>query len=289
MPTIQLKAGFYQPFVLSQPPKTFLEVLQSINALPDDETRTFAKKNFHPVRIQNLQQWNGFWWGQAMRIRMNEEMQRAKLNGEVKEIEFADDEGLGESSSFLYHPGTNIFILQEVHGAVSRTAFSVYLKAIGQVSRIELRPAINPDALTRIERLNVREFRIRMARIHNAIEAGNGRLTTGLFRSLDALDAGGVNMVVKPERNGRLAKIGDFVRELLRAEEHETLSLEGVSVTGTEDEEVKVIDLLTDRLVTTEEIDVGTGRRPNATQRRDALWNAWNRNEELLRRIYTPQ
>jgi hypothetical protein len=290
MPTIQVKAGFYQPTVFSQPAKTFQQVLESINSLPDDETRTLSsKRNFHPVRLQNLQQWNGFWWGQAMRIRMHEEMQRAKLNGEVRDIEFADDEGLGESSAFLYHPGTNMLIFQEVHGAVSRTAFSVYLKEIGQVTKIDLRPAINPDALARIERLEVKKITIRMAQIHNANDRGSNRLAAGFFRFLGALNAGGVNMVVKPERDGLLARIPELLRELLTANEQEDLALERVSVTGTDDEEETVIDLLADRLVTTEEIEVGTGRRPSAAQRRDALWNAWNRSEQIIRRLYTPR
>lgn len=288
MPPIQIKIGFYQPTVLNKPPKTFTELLQGIQDLPDDETRTFSKRNFHPVRIQNLQQWNGFWWGDAMRIRMNAEIQRAKLSGAVREIEFDDDEGVGESSAFLYHPGTNMLVLQELHGAVSRTSFAVYLKAIGQVGKIELRPAINPDALQRIERLEVKELRIRMARIFHTPDNVAERLSTGLFRSLDALDAGGATIVVKPAPKGRLAKVGQFITELMAADETNGLDLENVSVTGNDDEEIRVIDLLEDRLVTTVEIELGNGRRPDAAQRRDALRNAWDRHEDFIQATYTP-
>jgi hypothetical protein len=181
-----------------------------------------------------------------------------------------------------------MLVLQEVHGAVSRTTLALYLKQIGHASKVELRPAINPDAIQRVDRLQITEFRVNMARIHHVRDRGADRLTGGFFRTLDAMNAGRASIVVKPAAEGRLARVSQFVTELISDRDIDGLTLTDISVKGSENEEVKVIDLLEDRLVATEEIFVEDGRRPNAAQRRDALRNVWNRLEAFIHENYTP-
>ncbi len=291
MATKYLRIGFYQVVVTHQPVTEFDAVLKSCDSLPDDENRALPDPH-QPIRLQRLHRSKRVWEGDMMRIRLDEELQRAKMNGRIRPVDFEEDEGLGENTAFLYDPHTNILAVHENRGGVPVSAFGRYFKVLGSVRRIDLRPVIRPQAIERIEKMKrPTELQLRFAGItHGGGMQRRGRAAKRIFELLEFFRA--PNAAIKlsmGKKPGGLTNIADGIRDVLASfRDDEREQIRKVLVIGSEGEdgERAVIDLFQDRLVEQIPVEIGDGHKLSDADRFHAVRVAWDTHSKDLERHY---
>lgn len=106
-----LNIDFFKVVMPSNINLAFGEVLQKVITLP-------AEQRFKVVRLHHLSVheanfgWQQTWEGEIICIRMDNVPAKADLAGKIEDFKLADNEGIGEQSAFIYHPNTNIMLLQ---------------------------------------------------------------------------------------------------------------------------------------------------------------------------------
>jgi hypothetical protein len=113
---------------------TFEQLIEQVDATPPDDNRNL-EVGTNPARLQVSGVWNQCREGEMVRIRMDTLPRKASLDGALEDLDFGDDEGLGEETAFLYHPPTRILAIQRNRTGVSASSLVWYFKEKGQIDR----------------------------------------------------------------------------------------------------------------------------------------------------------
>src|SRR5438128_1525620 len=100
-----LKTDFFHvrmPRSESRPFAAILATIAAPLATPGTYAKTVWIRDEIPVRLETYAFASDVHEGEMMKIRMDVNPIRVKVDGPVAAIPLADDEGLGESSAFLY-------------------------------------------------------------------------------------------------------------------------------------------------------------------------------------------
>jgi hypothetical protein len=147
----QLKYDFYKVIMPNDSHLDFASMLNQINKLQGksklDETGEY------PIRLHNLSQDAAYLLGDIARIRMSDIPPKMKLSGETKLLDLDEDEGLGEISSFIYHPSTNVLMMMRNRNAVSGFGLCHYVENKGHLFGIKIEHILQAEAYKRIQRL----------------------------------------------------------------------------------------------------------------------------------------
>jgi hypothetical protein len=298
MPKKSLRIGFYGVTVTNDPDTTFSEILEKFRreVIPDDESRTWDNKD-QPIRLQWATHTGGLWSGEIMRIRLHEDLNRAKRDGSTRPIEFEDDEGLGENTAFLFNHRTSTLVVHEARGAVSVNSFGKYFKSVGQVEGVELRPLMRPEAIERIASMGaIYSLDVQLEGMQTAAPfRDSGRSAAAMVDVARSLHAPVLHIVAKiPRTRGgyvqeTLTGVVDALRGLMR-DTTETTGLTRAVVTGgrTNGENAEeIVDLIEDRLVEFVSYDLRDGARISDRDRHNAVRTAWNIHAEAIGTYYT--
>lgn len=286
-----LNIDFYRVRVEDRENRTFLDLLEVIRALPDDEGRAQTRTD-DAIRLQTVNRSTAYWRGDMLRIRMNEAPVKAKRSGETKPIDFDEDEGLGEETAFLFHPATNVLVVQRNRSGVSASALAKYFKILGKVKAIKFESILKEDALQRIARMqNISTFEVHFAGVQNGHNLrGRGHSAGSMYAMLNQFQAPNATIKLSMGRKpGRLQNVVNAVADLFGDQaEAQPQEVKRVIVIGSEgeDEERTLIDLLQDRLSESIVVEVRDGERITSAQRFKALNAAWERNQTYLERTY---
>ena len=287
MPTRQMKVGFFQVVVTNpNTPVAFNAILQTLNAIPNDRRRTMLAAD-EPVRLRLLQQTGGGWLGDLGKIRLHEDLDKSTIDGIETKIPLQDDEGLLEKTAFFYHPRTKIIAIQQLAGSVSASSCGRYFKTLGGVQKIEFRPVIKDDALTRIMQMGtVEKFQIRFAGIDSGRPLRGGHASArNMIQSLRNLRAPKASINLQIDRDTTtLEHVGQFIADALDWDRRGDLTVEKILVVGSDGEadEISVIDLFKDRVVEILPVEVQDGRKFDDASRYSAVRTAWNRQQASL-------
>lgn len=289
-----LNIDFYRVKVEDKQDRTFLQLLEELNALPDDESRA-QNRTDDAVRLQTAKKGTNAWRGDMLRIRMNEAPVKAKRSGETKPIDFDEDEGLGEETAFLFNVPTNILVIQRNRIGVSASALAKYFKVLGKAKSIIFEAILKENALKRIASMqSIRTFEVHFAGVQNGQSLrGKGHSAKAIYSMLDEFQAPNATIKLSVGRKrGTLQNVTNFVSELFgnQADERPP-DVTRVVVIGSEgdDEERTLIDLLQDRLSEAVIVEIKDGARITSAQRFKALNTAWERNQNYLETTYSPQ
>jgi len=257
--------------------------------LPDDESRTIDRPD-GPVRLQFARHSVNCWQGELIRIRLGEEPKKANIKGKVEPITFAEDEGLGEETAFLYDPELQMVAYHEHRGGVSLTNAARYFKAVGRIRSILFEPVLRPEVIERVDRMGrVREFIVHLAGVHTGRHLrGIGGPALSLFGAANAFQAPKAKFHLSIGREGSLENVKEAIAEFMRADEETREQVKKLVVIGSEAEggdHEEVIDLIQDRLVVPVEVDLRGGRLSDA-RRRGAVYDAWLAQRDGLRAAY---
>jgi hypothetical protein len=288
-----LNIDFYHVKVEDKKDRTFLDLLEAVHAMPDDESRA-QNRTDDAIRLQTVKKSAAAWRGDMLRIRMNEAPVKAKRSGETKPIDFDEDEGLGEETAFLFHVSTNILVIQRNRIGVSASALAKYFKVLGKVKAITFESILKEDALKRIAKMqSIRTFEIHFAGVQNGQSLkGKGSSAKAMYSMLDEFQAPNATIKLSVGRKpGTLQNVVNAVSGLFGNEaDSQPSDVTRVIVVGSEgeDEERTLIDLLQDRLSESVIVEIKDGERITSAQRFKALNTAWERNQVYLESAYVP-
>jgi len=235
--------------------------------------------------------------GEVAKIRMTGIPEKMRLNGDVDQIDLEDDQGLGEVAAFVYVPDIEILVYQKNRDAVSASAFSLYLQELGELeSEVEFDFILEAEALQRLAEMDIiRRFELQIAAPNNS----------EIFRDLDLAPntlAGlmGTSPSVKAsfvfsmghQREGSILneEVSRICRRLYDRAFHNENRNEKIKllVSGREEfgAETEVIDLFSDRMIESIDVDLGEQRviPHNALTR--AAREAWRNRSVELREMF---
>lgn len=167
--------------------------------------------------------------------------------GEEREIELADDEGIIEKNYFLYYARRQILVYQtNAHGSRPST-LGKYLTNFANET-VTFSPLIQPEALRRLVARNgrPRSIEVSYARPSDEIVAQNTpRFNKNLVELLSGTGGQRAHIKITPPRNGYLdINVGQVFRRLL-----DDLDVRLAKVSVEEDGVEHTVDLIADRLV----------------------------------------
>lgn len=148
--------------------RTFEDVLRAAADLPDNEQRAFTVGGA-AMRLHRFSSGPNRREGEMMRIRLDEVPVRANLAGAATVFDFDDDEGVGEETAFLYHPGARVLVMQRNRFGTSASRFVGYMHEAGQQDGlITLESVIEPATMARFNSIKqTRKFLVKVAGVDN--------------------------------------------------------------------------------------------------------------------------
>lgn len=249
-----------------------------------------------PTRIQDIINKDDLWLASIIRIRMENEYipMKAKLNGEVEEIDLEEDEGIGETVSFLYDPQYQVLLVQRNRYGIGAAGIKRYLERMGKFA-FHMEPIIELNALEKLKKKNViRRFEFKLIRtpemIRKDIEGKSG------FQAINLLDEFGSYYVDvrlgfdnSKQNRGRVLNKESILRMANRILGKDEEFVEKFRVYGNEgDEETPdFVDLIQDRIHEVLNVNVSRTNRMTFEWMSDLLMRAYNarRREIILRYI----
>ncbi len=270
---------------------SFESAIDAAAALPDDESRAL---DIHgaAIRLQDSTSTPTRREGEMMRIRMDEVPVRASLGGDWEPFEFEDDEGVGEETAFLYIPGLQTLVVQRNRFAVSVSRLAGYFEEAADLTGvITLEPVIEPGTALRFKKMNrIRKFQVKVAGVHNAatINSANPGVSTKKMADLiKDLSAPTFNFeATMGHESGTLdvATVKAMASSLTRIGSETAVDVRKIEVTGSAPgDELIVLDLLQDRMVENEDVELDNDRRLPYADRKGALRSAYKtRRTQLL-------
>jgi hypothetical protein len=289
----KIKIDFYRIAAPDESQAPFESLLQYVNQLnDDDETRTVDIRDA-PVRMHQASKEGEFWEGNFIRIRMTGVPVKASRKGSVSSFLLEDHEGMGEQTAFLYHPKTQVLILQTNQSGVSAASFAKYFEVIcrlGQPIFIDL--VLQPDAVQRLATMrSVRKFQVRTTGLDTMqLFQGADYGVNEMAQLSEAFRAPAMEITLSVERDKEKSLLSESVKNvanwLSRMSIHHQEQVKKIRISGsTEEDELVVIDLLQDRMREQVEIQIGKGRDLSYKKRQEAIRKAWERRKNELLQI----
>jgi hypothetical protein len=289
----QLRYDFYQVVMPQDSCPTFEGILSQIFTLEGRE-RLYLVADHH-IRLHNLSNGASYLLGDVARIRMNDIPDKMRLSGETEPLELDEDEGLGEVTSFIYHPVTRVIMMMRNRNAIGVAGLGRYVENLGRVEGIQFNHVLQVEAYRRLEQLTT------IQRLDLEVAApGNGTIFQDMGLSPEiATDLIGLSPHVRlslsfstgydrevslPRR--AIERIVTLFRDRRTVADNETMSL---IVSGREDNSKKeVIDLFEDVLTDFIDVNIRTQRRISDEQRHQATKDVWARHRNRLIQIFAP-
>lgn len=287
-----LNIDFYRVKVEDKSNRTFVDLLEEMNKMPDDACRAQHRTD-DAVRLQVLKKGHTYWRGDMLRIRMNESPVKAKLSGETKEIDLDEDEGLGEETAFMYHIPTGILVLQRNRIGVSASAMAKYFRILCKAKAVTLECILKEDALKRISQMEtIRTFEIHFAGVDSGQSLkGKGHAAKTMYSMLSEFQAPNASIKLSVGRKkGTLQNVVSAITDLF-GDQSTPSDVKRVVVIGKDDDDADktFIDLLQDRLTELVVLDDADGGRISSVQRFKAITTAWDRHKDYLEAQYATE
>lgn len=265
-------------------------VLKGVTNLAADSPQRNVDVN-GPIRLLSSTHEDACWHGEMIRIRMDEIPIRASLRGDVDLFDLEDDEGVGEETGFMYVPRTKTLVLQRNRLSVSASAWATYFKVQAKLDDfIVLLPIIEPGTMARLNEIQeIRQIDIRFAGIRNPDELKKKSVgVEKMMELLDTFDAPSARLYLSmghDKRGGLNRKVAKtaLLKLLGAARADGGNVIAKLEISGrTADEELQVVDLLRDRMIERDELDLDVNRRWPYSRRKKSLYDAWKRRETQL-------
>ncbi len=279
--TREMKVDFYQ-VVMPSRSSSFEKVLQQISQLPNnrERNRTIGKG---PIRMNIIKGWDLRHEGDMVRIRMDEIPPRAKLSGELKPLNLAEDEGLGEETAFCFDPSVEIVAMQRNRVGVTPQQLALYCSEMARLQEpIQLLPVLKADAYTRVQGMaGHSKLIVRAAGLKNMDAFGSALGLKELGKVSKELESPFVEITfsIGRKRSRLLAKKGimKFLGNLMNIESNtDNDALEKLTVVGRdkEGESTYPIDLLDFALGSVQRVTIEGKRQVPYRQRQQAIRDA---------------
>jgi hypothetical protein len=267
----------------------FEHLIQQVSDMAHDDTRNL-EIGANPARLQESAVWNHCHEGEMVRIRMEMLPRKASLDGTLEDLNFNEDEGLGEETAFLYHPPTRVLAMQRNRTGVSASALAWYFKEKGRIEEpIDIAPVLQRGVMERLAQIQlVRRLEISVAGLDRGLILQNrGHGVADIVRLSEELRAPKVSISLSMghQRRGGLIleqvlAIARNLRELAGDHRDEVQKIEIAGIDAA-DEKI-VLDLIEDRMTDIQLVQPEASRTIPYRARRNAVREAWTRRRQEL-------
>lgn len=127
----KINVNFFRVTLSGEGDKTFADVFNILKNTNKKER--IIDINRIPIWLYEFNEDHSFIDGNLICNRMDDLPMKANLLGEIEDLGFNDDEGIGEQTAFLYHKATCILLLQSVSGGVTVGRFANYFQQLLQL------------------------------------------------------------------------------------------------------------------------------------------------------------
>ena len=184
---VKVKVDFFQLQLPEGFEPSFKELSEKVSALVGRNRNCSmygAVIRFHKMFFEN-----NLVEGDLIRLRMDALPVRGDLDGKIEPINFGDEEGVAEQTAFLFHPASNILLLQRNRSGVGSSTFQEYFGQKGKVpDPIVLLPVIKSEAIRRLARFQeIRKVQIVLAKPRMAAKVAHADVAS-LGSFLDAME-----------------------------------------------------------------------------------------------------
>ena len=239
---------------------TIKEVLDEIAPIPRPEQE--LKIEDTPCYLAGRQTFTRYTGYMFTRVRMTGLPPKVRNDGQRGELDLGDDEGLGEDVALAHGHLPNIVAIQANRHSLSATGIAVFLNKRRPEIGLRFDPIHTTDALERFSRFTqLRKLRLRLARVHDLSFLKRNDLSTSEKVLLEQFFQEPYAEIILSMGHGKgglsekARRLVDYFLNLFRGGNDCVKTLE---ISGKEDEnsETMVVDLLNDRLVHYEDIEL---------------------------------
>jgi len=261
----RLRFDFWQFASKGNTSETLGKAMTACAALADEDLRRLLPRATKVVRLHRLTEKDSLWIGDFVGIGTKRAAKKAHVNGRMEALVFETEEGLGEESAFLYDPETNAFVLQSNRlAATPSCVIDFFERFVGEAGPLDLHSIMNPIAIDQLSRFeSITSFKVNMA----AMDLGNafkdkGHSASRLAEIASDLSGPSVKLEISVGHAWRkkglsLDRVKEMARDLLSARS----AIKHVEISGrTLDDDFEALDLVTQRLSETIDIEPDEGR-----------------------------
>jgi|GEM_PF-5206044 len=286
-----INVNFFRVTLSGEGDKTFQDVLKRLNG--SNRKDRIININRVPVWLYEFNEDHSFIDGNMICSRMDDLPMKANLLGEIEELDFKDDEGIGEQTAFLYHKATRILLLQNVTGGVTVGRFANYFQKILKLDgAIIIEPLIEIDSLEKLRNTKtVKKLHFEIAKLDDIqLFEEEKRILEESVSLVNSTKAPVIEIILKTglyrsQEVGRDVTI-KLTNILSRISGREPEKIKKIQISGTsKEDESFFLDLLEQRI--RERVEVESQLRVRSIPyevRKKSMFKAWtNRKEELVK------
>lgn len=269
----------------------FENLLEEKFALPSNQA--VAQIHGYPMRISRLEKINGQWLGEFLKHRIYDPAVKAAPGGDPEGLNIRDGETLISMACFLYDPVHKVLALERNRLAATCSSAAAYLSHDRADAEVHFAMMLQPDALARIGEMDhVRYLTFNLASFRNLGNLDRDAPTINhgiqLAREFDAPSIS-VKIGMSHQRGSlNVKRVMATVKDLLGLRMFDDQAVSSLKVCGAADPEHdpnNVVDLIEDRLIYNEEVQLAHDPSRLYLVRRDLLRNAWKHRIQDICRI----
>ncbi|MCK7556541.1 hypothetical protein MKQ70_16560 [Chitinophaga sedimenti] len=180
------------------------------------------------------------------------------MGDQPKDLNLDDDEGLGHYTSFFYDSSNGIILVQLNRNGITANGVAKYFKRNfkNDINKVQFNIVINPSEIRKLQQMSeIRNVTLSVARVQGGGILANDEVVraVGELRGIaDKTNADTISITLgmgyapgSLRRNG----IWTMFRNLLRADTHGDIKKLEVTGRETDEEALKVIDFITNKVV----------------------------------------
>lgn len=253
------------------------------------------------LRLQESSQNLDLFFGDMIRLKMSDyQSVIGSLDGIVEPIELARNQGIGEQTAFLYHPGTRVLAYHRTQSGAQASSIMKYFQEIGSLSEpIGSSLIMKKSAIKDIARMNyVKKFHFKVAGLSNpgAVFSGDDE-AVGFIRQVSKVLSGPVlelslssGKFNEPLDKGRITKLAEALSSLRPKTQNEKLDHIGpktIEIAGYADDNSPIsIDLVRDRIREKIKLSTSATGPLSYSNRLDAVKRAWIKRKDEIQELY---
>ena len=277
------KVSFFQ-VNMQKNSETFEDYLQRIQALKQEE-RTETQKN---VRVDNLSfdDCKKLWTGAITKIRMESLPERMnQKTGACSSLPISDDEGIAETTAFLFDPAINILLTQRSSYGPRESVLAEYVQKKCNSLPFEINVVLKKDMYERLKNVATL-YRLECATAKLSPDAFSSNKSAGSFlRSLGTTDYVSINLILTAEKKQGLAPwIKDLALLLIKniSGRYKKLRIGSTFTDGSTD----ILDLLSAKKEEIISLERDSFRTISFITRKGILSTAYATNKENLYELF---
>jgi hypothetical protein len=286
-----LRVGLYRIRRQGDPPASLLDLIARLQALPPDEARAKDLTD-DPIRPRNaITVTPEYALVDFSRIRQTDRIELSDRRGDEGQITFGPgDKRPCVHTAVLVDYHCNIIYVHEQLGGVSHAVVARYFAALANADRLPVEVVMNLDGIMRLQGKVPNSIKIRLSGIDNAEQLrGQGYGDDAILNLLREFRAPKAVLTLGLEEGaGSLDRILQTATAILSWNGlfGRRRPVKEISIRAEDEDHEELVNLLKDRMVHLEEIELEVGREPTDAQRYRAVINAWQRYRVELRQRY---